>query len=85
MEYTHYIFQPDKTECQAIFIASCVETAALSEGMHPSDMYERMQRVNLIEEYILPSYEVLHAESRQNVTRDILNTLKIWENKKYGK
>lgn len=70
------------SEHQAIFVASCIETAASAEGISPTEMYERMQRVNLIDDYILACYDVLHAESRQNVTQDILKTLKIWERKK---
>ena len=76
-----YEYRPDREECQAIFVASCVENAALAENTSPSDMYERMRKVHLIDEYILPCYDVLHAESRQNVTADILKTLKLWEKK----
>ena len=86
IEFDHvgkqYSYQPDREECQAIFIASCVENAAASEKVSASEMYERMHKVNLIEDYILPCYDVLHAESCQNVTKDILQTLRIWEEKK---
>jgi len=73
---------PSEEECRAIFVSSCIEAAAAAIGMEAQDMYRRMQRIGLIEDYILPSYEVLHAESRQNVTEDILKTIEIWEKKK---
>lgn len=63
-------------------MASCIEAAATASHMTEKEMYLRMMRVGLISDYILPCYEVLHAESRQNVTEDILKTLAIWENKK---
>lgn len=77
-----YRYNPGPKEREAVFVASCVECAADSEGVSASDMYLRMQSVGLIENYILPCYDVLHAESRQNVTADILSTLKNWEQKK---
>lgn len=80
-----YEYRPDREECQAIFIASCVENAASVEKISPEEMYERMRNVNLIEDYILPCYDVLHTESRNNVTQDVLQTLKTWEKKKFGK
>lgn len=77
-----YTYHPSHEECKAIFVASCIEAAATASQMTEKEMYLRMMRVGLISDYILPCYEVLHAESRQNVTEDILKTLAIWENKK---
>ena len=45
-------------------------------------MYRRMSRVGLIHDYIIPCYDTLHTESRENVTADIMETLKFWEEKK---
>lgn len=50
--------------------------------MSAEAMYQRMSRIGLIKDYILPCYGVLHAESRQNITKDILSTIEIWEKKK---
>ena len=41
-----------------------------------------MERVGLINEYIIPCYDTLHTESRENVTDDIIETLLLWEQKK---
>lgn len=76
-----YKYSPSIEECKAIFIASCVESAARECGMPADAMYERMSRIHLIEEYILPCYDVLHSESRKNVTADILKTMELWEKK----
>lgn len=77
-----YKYKPSVEECKAIFVASCIETAAKATEMTPEAMYQRMVRIGLIKDYILPCYNVLHAESRQNITEDILKTIQIWEKKK---
>lgn len=82
MEFGKYEYKPSREECVSIFIASCVETAAKAAGMSPWDMYQRMERIGLISDYIIPCYEQLHSESRKNITEDILKTITIWEEKK---
>lgn len=74
--------QEKNEENKAIFISSCIESVAAASGMDAQEIYRRMKKIGLIEDYILPCYEVLHAESRQNVTEDILKTMDIWEKKK---
>lgn len=78
---THYKYNPTEEERLSIFIASCIESAAEATGTSSEAMYQRMQRIGLIKDYIVPCYNVLHAESRQNVTEDILKTIAIWEKK----
>ena len=65
----------------AIFVASCVKTAADEWGMSVDEAYDRIKKINLIDDYILPCYDVLHTESRENVTKDILKTVELWEKK----
>ncbi|MBQ6689330.1 MAG: DUF3791 domain-containing protein [Bacteroidales bacterium] len=43
------------------------------------EVYRRMDAVKMIDEYIIPNYEVLHSESRKNVTEGLIDTLKRWE------
>lgn len=73
-------FQTEE-ELKTIFVSSCVESAAHAVGCPASQMYLRMKRINLIEDYIWEFYDVLHTQSREYVTEDILKTLKIWEEK----
>lgn len=77
-----YTYTPTQDECKAIFISSCIESAATALEVTPEEMYTRMRNIGLIENYILPCYGVLHAESRQNLTDDIVRTINIWEQKK---
>ena len=41
-----------------------------------------MKRVGLIEKYILPHYETLHTESRENLAQGLVECLNNWEAKK---
>ena len=80
-----YKYTPSKKECETIFAASCVESVALALGEKPSAIYERMNNVGLIHDYIIACYDTLHTESRENVTADLVETLQYWEKKKGAK
>ncbi len=75
---------PGEAELRNIFAASCVESAADHEGISAAEMYGRMEAVNLFSELIYPCYETLHTQSRQIVTKDILEALHRREAKKGG-
>ena len=68
--------QLTKDEIIMGFVASCVEDTL---GVDYSAVYQRMGAVKMIDEYIIPNYEVLHSESRRNVTIGLIDTLKRWE------
>ena len=76
-----YTYSPSQEECKLIFASSCIESAARECGVTADKMYERMKRIRLIEDYILPCYDVLHCESRKNVTADIIKTMQLWESR----
>ena len=63
------------------FVASCIEDVAEKLGVDYAVVYERMKSVGMIENYIIPHYDVLHTESRENVTAGMIETLKRWEGK----
>ena len=68
-------------ELRNIFASSCVEAVARKVGCSTGEIYRRMKRVGLIAGFILPGYEVLHTQSREHVTEDVLGALLIWERK----
>ena len=74
--------RPSKENMLFTFVSSCIESAAAQLGCKASEMYERMSRVGLINDYLIPCYDVLHTESRSNVTTDVIDTLSYWEEKK---
>ena len=71
--------QLTKEEIIMGFVASCIEDVADTLGVDYSEVYQRMDAVKMIDEYIIPNYEVLHCESRRNVTEGLIDTLKRWE------
>lgn len=74
--------RPTEEERIIIFVSSCIESVAEKLGSKPSEVYRRMERVGLIQDYIIPCYDTIHSESRENVTADIIETLEFWEKKK---
>lgn len=80
-DYIMMTSQTEEEEQKTIFVSSCVESTAQVIGCAASEMYLRMKRINLIENYIWEFYDVLHTQSREYVTEDILRTLNIWEKK----
>ena len=71
--------EPTKDEIEMSFIASCIESVANRLNVDYRDVFERMDRVGVIDSYIYPCYEQLHTESRENLTTSLIETLERWE------
>ena len=63
------------------FVSTCMEATARTLGKDYKEIYDRMEKVNLIDEYIYPCYDTLHTESRENVVADLIDCLNRWEAK----
>ena len=63
------------------FVATCIEATARTLGVGYKEVYDRMNRLSLIDKYIYPCYNVLHTESRENIVKDLLNCRDNWEKK----
>ncbi len=70
-----------KEQIVMAFVATCIEATARVLNVHYSDVYKRMNRVGMIENYIVPNYEPLHSESREVLVERLLECLKNWEEK----
>ena len=77
------LVQISHTQVVMAFVATCIEATARLLGVSYKEVFDRMKRVGLIENYILPGYEPLHSESRENLALDIADCLTKWE-KRYG-
>ena len=64
------------------FVATCIEATSRLLNTPYQEVYQRMKKVGLIENYIVPHYETLHSESRENVAAGIAECLKEWEGKR---
>lgn len=83
MSETEEIYmEPSQDEIEMAFVASCVESVAESLGVPYIDVFERMDRVGMIDDYLYPYYTTLHTESRENLTASLIDTLSRWENGK---
>lgn len=63
------------TELALGFAASCIEGASRRLGVPCQEVAQRMARINMVEDYILPFYEELHSQSREHVTDHIIEYL----------
>lgn len=70
---------PSKDEIVMGFVASCIESVADKLGLGYREVFERMDKVGMIDSYIYPCYEQLHTESRENLTASLIETLDRWE------
>lgn len=71
--------EPSKDEIIMAFVASCIESVADKLKIGYREVFERMERVRMIDNYIYPYYETLHTESRENLTLSLIDTLERWE------
>ena len=71
--------EPSEEEIKMSFVASCIEAAADIQGVPYIEMFNRMEKVGLIENFIYKHYDTLHTESRSNVTTGVLEALSNWE------
>ena len=63
------------------FVATCIETTARQSGIDYAEIFQRMERVGMIDNYILPNYETLHSESREVLAERLMECLKNWEDR----
>ena len=71
--------EPTKDQIIMGFVASCIESVADRLNVGYRDIFERMEKVGMIDDYIYPCYEQLHTESRENLTESLIATLNHWE------
>lgn len=71
--------QPPLEEIKLAFAAQCIEGTARKLGLPYMDVYNRMRRVDLINKFILPHYDMLHTESYEYLIEDVIECLTNWE------
>ena len=60
------------------FMVFCIENLASRLQIHPRDAYDLMARkTNLLQTYIMPSYDVLHTQDKEYIVNDIIEALKL--------
>lgn len=68
-----------QTQIILAFVATCIEATARTLGVPYREVFLRMKRLGMIENYIYPNYGVLHTESRENIALDMIRCMEKWE------
>lgn len=76
----HYYKEPSHNEIVMGFVASCIESVAQHLDIPYIEAFNRMDKVGMLDKYIVPCYASLHTESRENLTLSLIETLNRWEN-----
>lgn len=63
------------------FVATCIETTARHLNIAYSEVFNRMERVGMIDGYIVANYDTLHSESRDVLAERLVECLRNWEDK----
>ncbi len=71
----------DKEEIKMGFLAQCVEALAEMEGEDYTEMFKRMEALDMTEGYILKHYEPLHTQSWEYVIAELKELLAKRESK----
>ena len=68
-----------KEQITMAFVATCIETTARYLNTDYKEVFERMERVGMIDDYSLANYEPLHSESREVLAERLVECLTNWE------
>lgn len=70
-----------KEQILMAFVATCIETTARFLNADYKEIFQRMERVGMIDNYIIPNYDSLHSESREVLAQRLVECLDNWEKK----
>lgn len=57
------------------FVVFCIENVAEKLNKSGDEIYMILKKSNLIENYIFPSFEALHTQSKQYIVNDIISIM----------
>lgn len=72
--------QLSQEEIKFGFLSQCIEALSERENCDYLKMFERLERLNMTEGYILKHYEVLHTESMEDIVSELSQLLAKREN-----
>lgn len=59
------------------FAIFCIENTALKLNVDAQRVYTALsEQTNILNEYIIPEYEVLHTQSKEYIVEDIIEVMK---------
>ena len=64
------------------FAVLAIGATAKEMGISDSELYNRLKKVNLVQNLLLDCYDTLHCESISGVVWNVTEALKNWEKEK---
>ena len=61
------------------FVVFAIESAAQKTGIDSTELYNRLQRLNLVQSALVEGYDMLHTQGRPFIADYVIDTLKNWE------
>lgn len=61
------------------FVIFAIESAAQKMGISAPVLYNRLEKVNLIRNYLISGYDMLHTQSREYIADTLIEALDNWE------
>lgn len=61
------------------FAVMAIEASAKKMNISPMEMYQRLDKVHLIEKLVFGCYDVMHTQSLKHVAEDLVTALHNWE------
>lgn len=59
------------------FSVFCVENIAIKLGISGREAYDLLaEKSNILDEYIIPNYAILHTQSKEYIVNDIIEYMK---------
>mgnify|MGYP005800454967 FL=1 len=73
-----------KNEDELEFVVFCIENIAIKLGKNAEEVYQALtEKSNILNDYIVPEYEMLHTQSKEYIVNDIVSLMeergiKLW-------
>lgn len=61
------------------FVVFAIECAAQKTGIGSTELYNRLQRLNLVQSALVEGYDMLHTQGRPFIADYVIDTLNNWE------
>ena len=61
------------------FVVFAIESAAQKTGIDSTELYNRLQRLNLVQSVLVEGDDMLHTQGRPFIADYVIDTLNNWE------
>lgn len=61
------------------FVVFAIECAAAKAGIPSPELYNRLQRLDIVDQVLIDAYDMLHTQGRPFIADYVLETLANWE------